>query len=89
MSKENVTPTKNCVSVAKVNEYCRCCKKSLNVLYGGKIKSICTENLFEPSKRDETRGQVLSRLLAERTGIVVERRRDLSVKPLLHVETFT
>ena len=46
---------------------------------GNNLKKVSTENLFDPSEIQSTKGQVLSRLLQRiRLGIVVEKQRDLS-----------
>ena len=76
-SKAKSILTKLYVAKKTVNEYCRFCEKSLCVLYVDKLKSVSTENLFEPSKIQSTRGQVLSQLL-QRIGLVAEKQRDLS-----------
>ena len=61
MSNINETP-KKLVSTAKhkklnSNDYCRCCKLCLRVQYGESWKSVSTENVFNPSKKRDSKGK--------------------------------
>jgi len=71
----SVTPTK---VVNKPSDYCRVCNRAFNVKYGtGKSGRISTENLFQPSNGDGSRGCVLASM-CEKIGIPLVKAPSLS-----------
>ena len=71
----SVTPKK---VVNKPSDYCRVCNCAFNVKYGtGKSGRISSENLFQPSSRDGSRGCVLASM-CEKIGIPLVKAPSLS-----------
>ena len=59
------TPKK---TVNRTNDYCRICKSFFNVKYGnGKSGRITTENLYQESNRDGSRGEILASMCENRS----------------------
>ena len=64
--------------VDKPSDYCRVCNCTFSVKYGtGKSGRISTENLFQPSNRDGSRGCVLASM-CEKIGIPLVKAPSLS-----------
>ena len=64
-------------SAESPNNYCRCCKAALRILYGSSWKSVSTENLFRPSGKKGIEGEILSHQL-KKIGIIIEKSPSLS-----------
>ena len=64
-------------SAESPNNYCRCCKAALRILYGSSWKSFLTENLFRPSGKKGIEGEILSHQL-KKIGIIIEKSPSLS-----------
>ena len=80
------TPEKICkgksLSAESPNNYCRCCKTVLRILYGSTWESVSTENVFRPWGKKGIEGEILSYQLKQQQQQQQQKKTGLTMRKI-------